>query len=336
MRPSPAPRRHAPRCGSAGWFLVSVPRRCSPKAMMPSSWDRSYPASATNGASRQAICGPPLRRARRSELGASSSRPWPTITAAGGSSSIRSVVFGVLTIATVFATTITEIVILRLLTGLGLGGAMANTTALTAEFSPPRRRAFYVAMMFCSFSLGASFGGFVAAELMPAYGWGSIFCLRRHGDRALPVLIALLPESSSKRTRGSPFPAAKPVQRGSLALHHSPMDHLLRQSDGALHPHVMVADHHQSSGRRSPIGLRSQPRFCNRRGRGRISRWRLSSTAMARASCFRPLFDRGALGGGLGLCHVGSGHRYRRGRRRDGYGRGSELQQRHRRQVLPT
>jgi MFS transporter, AAHS family, 4-hydroxybenzoate transporter len=84
-------------------------------------------------------------------------------------------IFGVLTIASVLATNITEMAIFRLLTGLGLGGAMANTTALTADFSPPHRRAFYVAMMFCSFSLGASFGGFISAELMPAYGWQSIF-----------------------------------------------------------------------------------------------------------------------------------------------------------------
>jgi AAHS family 4-hydroxybenzoate transporter-like MFS transporter len=119
-------------------------------------------------------------------------------------------VFGVLTIASVFATTITEMAILRLLTGLGLGGAMANTTALTAEFSPPHRRAFYVAMMFCSFSLGASFGGFVAAELMPAYGWESIFLLCGIMAIALlPVLIALLPESLIKEDARLTIPAAK-------------------------------------------------------------------------------------------------------------------------------
>ena len=115
-----------------------------------------------------------------------------------------------LTIASVFATTITEMAILRLLTGLGLGGAMANTTALTAEFSPPHRRAFYVAMMFCSFSLGASFGGFVAAELMPAYGWESIFLLCGIMAIALlPVLIALLPESLIKEDARLTIPAAK-------------------------------------------------------------------------------------------------------------------------------
>jgi AAHS family 4-hydroxybenzoate transporter-like MFS transporter len=118
--------------------------------------------------------------------------------------------FGVLTIASVIATTITEMVIFRFLTGLGLGGAMANTTALTAEFSPPHRRAFYVAMMFCSFSLGASFGGFVSAALMPGYGWESIFLVC--GIMAvvlLPFLILLLPESLIKEDAQLTIPAGK-------------------------------------------------------------------------------------------------------------------------------
>src|SRR5690348_17012933 len=50
-------------------------------------------------------------------------------------------IFGILTVATAGATTLTQLVVLRFLTGLGLGGAMPNTIALTAEFSPPARRA---------------------------------------------------------------------------------------------------------------------------------------------------------------------------------------------------
>ena len=118
--------------------------------------------------------------------------------------------FGVLTIASVLATNITEMVIFRFLTGLGLGGAMANTAALTAEFSPPHRRAFYVAIMFCSFSLGASFGGFVAAVLMDDYGWKSVFLVC--GIMAvvlLPVLIRLLPESLIKEDARLTIPFAK-------------------------------------------------------------------------------------------------------------------------------
>src|SRR5215510_5455181 len=104
--------------------------------------------------------------------------------------------FGVLTIASVVSQSLSEMVIFRFLTGLGLGGAMANTIALTAEFNPPAKRASAVAIMFCAFSLGAGFGGWVAAELMPAYGWESVFLFC--GGMAvvlLPFLIAYLPES---------------------------------------------------------------------------------------------------------------------------------------------
>ena len=43
---------------------------------------------------------------------------------------------------------------IRFLTGLGLGGAMPNAIAMTSEFSPHRRRATMVMIMFCGFSVG--------------------------------------------------------------------------------------------------------------------------------------------------------------------------------------
>jgi AAHS family 4-hydroxybenzoate transporter-like MFS transporter len=104
--------------------------------------------------------------------------------------------FGLLTIVSAWAETMTQMTILRFLTGLGIGGAMANTTALTAENSPPEKRATAVAIMFCTFSLGAAFGGFVAASLMPDHGWEPVFLIC--GGMAvalLPLLIVALPES---------------------------------------------------------------------------------------------------------------------------------------------
>src|SRR3977135_1862255 len=50
---------------------------------------------------------------------------------------------------------------IRFLTGLGLGGAMPNAVAMTSEFSPRRRRATMVMIMFCGFSVGAALGGFL-------------------------------------------------------------------------------------------------------------------------------------------------------------------------------
>ena len=105
-------------------------------------------------------------------------------------------VFGVLTVATAAVTSLPPLVLLRFLTGLGLGGAMPNTIALTAEFSPAAKRATAVTVNFAAFSLGAAVGGLITAKLMPVYGWGSVFLFC--GGLALllvPLLLVGLPES---------------------------------------------------------------------------------------------------------------------------------------------
>src|SRR5579872_2278323 len=45
-------------------------------------------------------------------------------------------VFGLLTVSTAIVDSVQALSLMRFLTGLGLGGAMPNTIALTAEFSP--------------------------------------------------------------------------------------------------------------------------------------------------------------------------------------------------------
>src|SRR6201999_3186678 len=92
--------------------------------------------------------------------------------------------------------TMTQLTALRFLTGLGIGGAMANTTALTAEFSPPEKRATAVAVMFCTFSLGAAFGSLIAAWLMTDFGWQSVFLfVGVMAVALLPLLVLAMPES---------------------------------------------------------------------------------------------------------------------------------------------
>src|ERR1700730_12091209 len=75
--------------------------------------------------------------------------------------------FGIGTLVTAFVQDVNTLLAIRFLTGLGLGGAMPNVIALTSEFSPHRRRATMVMVMFCGFSVGAALGGLIAAALMP-------------------------------------------------------------------------------------------------------------------------------------------------------------------------
>jgi len=89
-----------------------------------------------------------------------------------------------------------QLFILRVLTGLGLGGVMPNAIAISMEFSPSRRRAAMVSFTYFGFVLGAAVGGIVAASLIPLVGWkGMLFIVG-----AMPLALALiefffLPES---------------------------------------------------------------------------------------------------------------------------------------------
>lgn len=105
-------------------------------------------------------------------------------------------IFGVGSLLTAMATTIEALSVFRVLTGLGMGGAMPNAIALTSEYMPARHRSMAVTAMICGFSLGAAVGGFVAAALIPRYGWQAVFV----AGGVTPLLIAavaaaVLPES---------------------------------------------------------------------------------------------------------------------------------------------
>lgn len=105
-------------------------------------------------------------------------------------------IFAVGSLLTATANSIDALSLYRLATGLGMGGAMPNAIALTSEYMPSRYRATAVTAMMCGFSLGAAVGGFVAAELIPSFGWKSVFV----AGGLVPLLIApiaavLLPES---------------------------------------------------------------------------------------------------------------------------------------------
>jgi MFS transporter, AAHS family, 4-hydroxybenzoate transporter len=105
-------------------------------------------------------------------------------------------IFGAFMLLTPTASSVQGLMAWRFLTGLGLGGAMPNAIALTAEYSPQRSRATVVMMMFFGFSLGAAVAGFATAGLVRGFGWPAVF----YTGAVLPIvfaplLAAYLPES---------------------------------------------------------------------------------------------------------------------------------------------
>ncbi len=104
--------------------------------------------------------------------------------------------FAVLTLWTARATSANELLAIRFIAGFGLGGIMPNAMALAGEYSPARIRVTVMMLVSNFFTVGAAIGGFIAAGLIPRYGWRSVFIFGGIVPLVVSVLmIFLLPES---------------------------------------------------------------------------------------------------------------------------------------------
>ena len=96
--------------------------------------------------------------------------------------------FAVMTLLTAQAQTMTQLFWLRLISGIGLGSIMPNATALIGEYSPIRKRVTLMMCITAGFTGGAMIAGFVAAWLLPRFGWRSVFYV----GGMIPLVIGLL------------------------------------------------------------------------------------------------------------------------------------------------
>ncbi|GAA4125196.1 MFS transporter [Aminobacter aganoensis] len=116
------------------------------------------------------------------------------------------VLFGVFSLAIAFAQSPTQIVALRFLTGLGMGGATPVLLAMAAEYSPSRLRGAVLTGVLLGLPAGAMVGGVLAAGWMPVIGWQGIYIV----GGAIPLVVlliclAFLPESAQfLASRGRP------------------------------------------------------------------------------------------------------------------------------------
>ena len=104
--------------------------------------------------------------------------------------------FAIFSFLSATAESLSSLAAFRFLTGVGIGGGMANAITLTSEYFPERHRAGMTVIMFVGFSFGASLGGFLSAYLIPQFGWQSVFIAGGIFPLVLAVLLVFeLPES---------------------------------------------------------------------------------------------------------------------------------------------
>lgn len=115
-------------------------------------------------------------------------RKWPVVLA--------TLTFAIFALLTARTTSLHNLLILRFLTGLGLGGAMPNIVALASEYAPRRLLAVVVASLFLGMPLGALLGSLISTVVIPVWGWQSVFYVGGVLPLVLSaVLVRSLPES---------------------------------------------------------------------------------------------------------------------------------------------
>lgn len=120
------------------------------------------------------------------------------------------IIYGFGTLATVWAANLDQIVILRFLTGIGIGGLMPNTIALNSELSPRRIRATLIVLMFTGITTGSGLPGYIQAWLIPRYGWQIMFWIGGLAPLVIAIVLRFtLPESIK-------YLASRPLRQAEL------------------------------------------------------------------------------------------------------------------------
>jgi AAHS family 4-hydroxybenzoate transporter-like MFS transporter len=106
--------------------------------------------------------------------------------------------YGLVTLIAAAAQSFTQLVVLRFVVGIGLGGVLPNALALAGELAKPGHRARAMGLVGIGITLGGVVAGLVAARVIPSHGWQALFVV----GGVLPLVIALvlwlaLPESKA-------------------------------------------------------------------------------------------------------------------------------------------
>ncbi len=85
-----------------------------------------------------------------------------------------------------FSTTFTQLLVFRILVGLGTGGEWSAGAALVTETWPPKHRAKVMSFVQSSFAVGYALAAFIAMIVVPLWGWRAVFFVG-----VLPALVTL-------------------------------------------------------------------------------------------------------------------------------------------------
>jgi len=124
------------------------------------------------------------------------------------------IVVGVSILLTANATTLTEFIVLRFISGLGAGVMLASQATLAAEYSPEKYRSLSVTFVTSGYALGAMLTSVAAGLILPDYGWRGMFWFGGVATLLMGVVAWLLiPESLKYLLERRPADALRRINK---------------------------------------------------------------------------------------------------------------------------
>lgn len=109
---------------------------------------------------------------------------------------ICGLLMGISVFSTILANSVEALIFFRVISGLGIGGMLASTATLTAEYAPKPKKDFWVSFVMAGYPIGAVLSGMVAANVIPVYGWQTMFQIAGISTLCtLPITYFFLAES---------------------------------------------------------------------------------------------------------------------------------------------
>lgn len=113
--------------------------------------------------------------------------------------------FGTITLASVYAQSLTQLAILRGLAGIFMSAGLPMALALISELTPRYRRSTFIAIALAGYSSGSAASGIVAAWLLDSFGWQSGFWIGGMVPLlCIPLLLLFVPESLKHKVGRDP------------------------------------------------------------------------------------------------------------------------------------
>ncbi|MDC0477504.1 MFS transporter [Flavobacteriaceae bacterium] len=136
-------------------------------------------------------------------------------------------IMGFCVLLTAYSENISQLILMRLVSGLGIGCMLATTATLTSENVLNNSKDFWVSLVISGYPVGAVASGYVAAAIIPSYGWESMFVLAGLTTLlTIPLIFFFLSESPQFYLKKQPKDALAKANKILIKMNFKPLDSL--------------------------------------------------------------------------------------------------------------